>query len=63
MATRQYPSYCVEILGQGNAREPLIMTLYTEKLSEPCRHWWYAKRVTPEVLQDIHPPRLQSVGE
>lgn len=44
MATRHYPSYCVEIVGQGYRAKPLITTLYTAKLPPDLRGWWYAKQ-------------------
>ena len=33
LATRQHPSYCVEIVGQSYRSDPLVMTLYTVKFS------------------------------
>jgi len=46
MATRKFPSYCVEILGQGGS-EPFVTTLYTTRLSSAEQNWWCTKRLTP----------------
>jgi hypothetical protein len=50
LATRKHPSYAVEIVGQNYRSEPLVMTLYTLKLSPELQCWW-------------HTPRLQSPSE
>ena len=63
MATRQHPSYCVEILGQGYRSEPFVMTLYTVKLDPDDRQWWHSRRITPEVLQQqAVPPAVLKSG-
>ena len=43
IATRRYPSYCVELLGQGPAVTSFVLTLYTAKLSPTDQAWWYSK--------------------
>lgn len=47
LATRNRPSYCVEIIGQSYRSEPIIMTLYTEKLSAELKDWWHTKKLSP----------------
>ena len=44
MATRKFPSYSVEILGQSGS-EPFVITLYTTRLSSAEQNWWYTKRL------------------
>ncbi|MEM6452196.1 MAG: hypothetical protein AAF703_18025 [Cyanobacteria bacterium P01_D01_bin.105] len=44
LATRKHPSYCVEIVGQSYRSEPIVMTLYTEKLPAELQNWWHTKR-------------------
>ncbi|MFK8185906.1 MAG: hypothetical protein AB8B99_21220 [Phormidesmis sp.] len=51
LATRKHPSYCVEIVGQSYRSEPIIMTLYTEKLSTKLQNWWHTKRIKQEAPQ------------
>ena len=51
LSTRKHPSYCVEIVGQSYRSEPIIMTLYTEKLSAQQQNWWHTKRL---VRASIH---------
>ena len=45
MATQRFPSYSVEIVGQGYRAETFVTTLYTAKLSTELQHWWHAKRL------------------
>ncbi|MGB7084458.1 MAG: hypothetical protein WBD47_02810 [Phormidesmis sp.] len=45
MATRKHPSYCVEIVGQSYRSEPVVMTLYTVKLSADLQNWWHMPRL------------------
>jgi hypothetical protein len=44
MATRNSPSYSVEILGSEKKGEPLVVTLYPVRLSPEMRQWWHSKR-------------------
>lgn len=44
MATRKFPSYCVEILGQSGS-EPFVITLYTMRLDNEEQNWWCTKRI------------------
>ena len=46
MATRKHPSYCVEIVGQSYRSEPMVMTLYTVKMTSELQNWWHTKRIT-----------------
>ncbi|MGC1306336.1 MAG: hypothetical protein WA885_03845 [Phormidesmis sp.] len=46
LATRNRPSYCVEIVGQSYRSEPIVMTIYTEKLPMGLRDWWHSQRVS-----------------
>ncbi|WP_143780239.1 hypothetical protein [Leptolyngbya sp. 'hensonii'] len=43
MATRNHPSYVVEILGQEKMRGPIVVTLYSIQLSKAVQEWWHAK--------------------
>ncbi|MEM9807062.1 MAG: hypothetical protein AAF959_17485 [Cyanobacteria bacterium P01_D01_bin.56] len=43
LATQRHPSYCVEIVGQGYRAQPIVITLYTAKLSQDLQHWWHTK--------------------
>lgn len=45
MATRKHPSYCVEIIGQSYRSEPMVMTLYTVKMTRELQDWWHTKRM------------------
>jgi hypothetical protein len=54
MATRHYPSYSVEILGQGHHSEPFVITLYISRLSSDEKNWWHTKRLTqPDAVVDV----------
>lgn len=45
MATRNSPSYSVEIVGAENkGGEPLVVTLYPVRLSPEMREWWHSKQ-------------------
>jgi hypothetical protein len=44
MATRNSPSYSVEIVGGEVKVEPLVVTLYPVRLSREMREWWFSKR-------------------
>ncbi len=44
LATRNYASYCVEIVGQPTP-EPLVITVYWFKLPGELRDWWYSDRL------------------
>jgi hypothetical protein len=45
LATKGHPSYSVEILGYGS-REPVVITLYSVKLTHSLRDWWHSERAT-----------------
>jgi hypothetical protein len=45
MATRQHPSYNVEIVGQGYRGESFVTTLYTVRLSPELQAWWHTRRL------------------
>lgn len=52
MAARRYASYSVELLGyHSRNEEPLIITLYTERLSSERQSWWYS-RFAPAVSEE-----------
>ncbi|MGA7932971.1 MAG: hypothetical protein WCA35_05280 [Kovacikia sp.] len=63
LATRNHPSYCVEILGQVTP-EPIVITLYSVSLPPPVRDWWHSDRLKqpPAPLTEInsasHAPQL-----
>jgi len=48
LSTRKHPSYCVEIVGQSYRSDPIVMTLYTVKLSAQQQDWWHTKRLKPD---------------
>jgi hypothetical protein len=45
LASRNAPSYAVEILEPGYRGEPLVMTFYSIKLTPEARSWWYSRRL------------------
>lgn len=51
LSTRKHPSYCVEIVGQSYRSEPIVMTLYTVKLSAHQQDWWHTKRLQQEQIE------------
>ncbi len=55
MATRNSPSYSVEILGQGTT-QPIVITLYWIKLPQPLKDWWYSKRPSTAGSNDTTVP-------
>lgn len=44
MATKRYPSYSVELIGYGEPHEPMILTLYTDRLASEVQDWWYTRK-------------------
>ena len=52
MATRKHPSYSVEIIGQSYRSEPVVMTLYTVKMTRELQDWWHTKRLKEAPLKD-----------
>lgn len=59
LATRNSPSYAVEVLGQEYSGRLLIITLYAVKLSQPLKQWWYAKKAD---IASTDPPVEASVA-
>jgi hypothetical protein len=55
LATRNSPSYCVEVMGQDYSSQPFIMTLYSVRLSPSLKEWWYSKKPQPDIL----PPSIE----
>jgi hypothetical protein len=51
LATKNSPSYCVEVVGQEYGGRTFVVTLYAVKLPQPVREWWYSKK-TPAVNLD-----------
>jgi hypothetical protein len=45
MATKNSPSYSVEILGQEGNKEAIVVTLYSVKLSPDQREWWHSRKL------------------
>jgi len=41
IGTKNFPSYCVEILELSAAASPLVKTLYWVTLPQHVRDWWY----------------------
>ncbi|WP_347278029.1 hypothetical protein [Alkalinema sp. FACHB-956] len=44
MATKGSPSYSVEIVGQEHRTKPMVITLYSVKLSPEQREWWHSRK-------------------
>lgn len=51
LATRNSPSYSVEIIGR-EAQEPLIVSLYWNKLPQPLKEWWYSSKPSTAAMAD-----------
>lgn len=49
LATRKSPSYCVEIVGQGDGAQAFVTTLYTAKLDRDTQSWWHARIPMGEI--------------
>lgn len=47
LATRNSPSYSVEVVGQEYSGRTFVVTLYAVKLPQPVRDWWLAKKPQP----------------
>lgn len=60
LATRNSPSYSVEIVGQAMP-EPLVMTLYSIKLPQPLKEWWVSSK--PSTLEIADSTWLDSAEE
>jgi hypothetical protein len=45
ISTKRYPSYNVELIGYPKPMKPLILTLYTERLSAVDQEWWHSKKM------------------
>jgi hypothetical protein len=43
MATRKFPSYCVEIVGHSYGAQAFVTTLYTAKLDPKTKDWWHTR--------------------
>lgn len=44
LSTKRYPSYSVELVGYSKPMEPVILTLYTHRLSKADQEWWHSKK-------------------
>jgi hypothetical protein len=51
IATRNSPSYSVEIIGQEGKRETIAITLYHIKLTPEQREWWHSRKSTASVAE------------
>ncbi len=49
LSTRTHPSYCVEIIGQSYRSAPVVMTLYTVRLTAQQQRWWHTKQLIDPV--------------
>ncbi|MFM7427087.1 MAG: hypothetical protein ACKO7W_19160 [Elainella sp.] len=49
LATKQSPSYSVEVVGQEYAGRTFVVTLYAVKLPQSLREWWHSKKPQPEL--------------
>ena len=45
LASRHSPSYAVEIAEPGYQGETIVITLYSVKLPDHIRNWWYSKAI------------------
>ncbi|MGD1944329.1 MAG: hypothetical protein ACFB0G_23775 [Leptolyngbyaceae cyanobacterium] len=63
MATRRYPSYNVEILGQGYRGAPFVTTLYTARLTAAEQNWWCTKRLNQPQLMATVPDEKPNDGK
>lgn len=62
LATRNFPSYSVEIVGQKPlAEEPLVITLYWVRLSPLLKAWWYADKPARSMALSPQPPLATSL--
>jgi hypothetical protein len=61
MATRNSPSYSVEIIGQG-ATQPIVITLYWVKLPQPLKEWWHSKRPTNDATVPVSAEDIKIEG-
>ena len=52
LATRNSPSYSVEIIGQAMP-EPLVITLYWVKLPQPLKEWWVSSKPSTSEIADL----------
>lgn len=54
LATRNHPSYSVEIVGQGSSA-PIVITLYSVNLPQPVRDWWHSekRKQPPEIELEV----------
>jgi hypothetical protein len=52
MATQNSPSYVVEVMEQGQSGKLLVMTLYSVKLPQPIKEWWYSKK--PQLAETVY---------
>lgn len=44
MASREHPSYSVEMIGIRATPVPLVVTLYPEQLTPDEKDWWYGNK-------------------
>lgn len=45
LSTKRYPSYSVELIGYSTPTAPIILTLYTDRLSSSDQEWWHSKKL------------------
>ncbi len=51
IATKNYPSYNVEIMGQEESGgEPFVLTIYSAKLSPDLKEWWFSKKLQQDAI-------------
>lgn len=53
LATRNSPSYSVEIIGQGHMQDPLVITLYPVKLPQLLKEWWVSSKPSTAEITDL----------
>lgn len=54
MGTKRYPSYCVELsMDPRQAGVPMILTLYTTKLTPEEQNWWCTRRLPAGVTRSV----------
>ncbi|NJR53146.1 MAG: hypothetical protein HC780_29935 [Leptolyngbyaceae cyanobacterium CSU_1_3] len=56
LATKNSPSYSVEIVGQEQSSESFVITLYPIKLPQPLREWWVSSKPSIVAIADLTSP-------
>jgi hypothetical protein len=61
MASREHPSYSVEMIGIRAVPVPLVVTLYPVQLTPDEKGWWYS--IKPKIrLKSQNSPKPKSTS-